>query len=91
MPHSYDAAVCATCGAEFMARRDSIKRGMGRFCTKSCQVKDQHKNGTNKAARKGEKHHNWKGGRMFDNNGYVRKYEPGPTLLVMAIILLNIA
>lgn len=62
---------CAYCGIDFMARNDSIKRGMGRFCSKSCQVKDQHCNGTNKAARKMEKHHWWKGGRIEDLNGYI--------------------
>jgi len=74
--HTYDPATCIECGSPFMARRDSIKRGMGKYCTKSCQVKAQHKNGTNKAARQLSKHHNWKGGETIDAKGYRRILKP---------------
>lgn len=35
-------------------------------------MKDQHKNGTNKAARQLDKHHAWNGGRFINPKGYVR-------------------
>lgn len=69
--HSYDPRNCEQCGKEFMSRRDSIKRGMGRYCSKSCQVRAQHAAGTNKAARQRAAHHNWKNGRIINGYGYV--------------------
>jgi len=55
---------CDLCGSKYYARKDSLKKGMGRYCSKSCQVTQQHISGTNKAAKKGGLHHNWKGGRI---------------------------
>lgn len=68
--------VCQNCSKQFSVFPAYVKRGGGKFCSKSCQVIDQHKNGTNKAARQREKHHNWKGGRLIDRCGYVRVLAP---------------
>ena len=68
--HVFDAAKCVFCNNPFLARRDSVKKGMGKFCSKSCQVKDQHKNGTNKAARSKQNHHLWKG-KIVVKNRYI--------------------
>lgn len=34
---------CATCKDPFLAREADIKRGWGRFCSKSCKASKQHK------------------------------------------------
>jgi hypothetical protein len=35
------AAICDNCGREFEARARDRKRGGGRYCTKSCGLKDR--------------------------------------------------
>lgn len=67
---------CLFCGSAFMVWPADKKRGGGRFCSKSCQVRDQHANGTNKAARQREAHHAWNDGRYVDASGYVRLNMP---------------
>jgi len=67
---------CDLCGVTYYARNDSLKVGMGKYCSKSCQVKQQHIDGTNNAARQRDKHHNWKEGRTVDNKGYMRVLQP---------------
>lgn len=62
--------ICATCHAPFEARVDLVSIGRGRFCSKSCQVRDQHKQGVPLGARTGAAHHNWKGG-VSRQHGYV--------------------
>lgn len=36
---------CANCGSEFKARVADIKRGWGKFCSKSCKASKQRYNG----------------------------------------------
>lgn len=69
---------CVTCGSKFLAYPNQVKRGFARFCTKSCQVKNQHANKVPIGTRgtKRDKHHNWKGGRFLDSDGYVRVLAP---------------
>lgn len=63
---------CLVCGTGFFSWPSQVKRGYARYCSKSCQVTDQHRNGVAIGARKGSAHHFWKGGRYIDGNGYVR-------------------
>jgi len=66
------ARTCAICAKEFQARAYEVKHGRARFCSKSCQVRDQHRNGVYLGARKGSEHHNWKGG-VARSGGYLRE------------------
>lgn len=34
---------CANCGDKFLARKADVKRGWGRFCSKSCKATRQEK------------------------------------------------
>jgi hypothetical protein len=78
--------ICQICNAEFFVWPSYVARGHAKFCTKTCQVKDQHQRGTNKAARKAEKHHNWKGGSTVDKNGYLRtRSENHPKVFVVGM------
>ena len=38
---SMTAVKCATCKTEFQARTADVKRGWGKFCSKSCKAKKQ--------------------------------------------------
>ncbi len=69
---------CKFCGVAFQAEVAEHNRGNAKFCGKPCQVKDQHRNGTNGAAasKRGVKHHLWKGGRQIDHHGYARIQMP---------------
>lgn len=48
--------VCGECSVEFPVDRDRIKKGRGKFCSKSCAAKNH----------KGEKSPAWKGGISFE-------------------------
>lgn len=61
---------CLHCGAEFLAVPAQVNRGNAKFCTKSCQVKDQHRRKLLSPGKR-EDHHWWKGGRSIDAHGYV--------------------
>lgn len=50
-------AVCQACGAAFLAEAAEVKRGKGRFCSKSCAAKAASR--PNQAA---ERNPNWAGG-----------------------------
>lgn len=67
--HAYDKVNCAVCGKEFYARRDSIKKGMGKYCSHSCDMFRKHRDGIAKCARKREKHHGWIGS-IITYHGY---------------------
>lgn len=61
------SAVCAGCGKDFMALRSAIKRGWGRFCSRSCSGCAAAK--LNRP-RSGPMSPGWKGGRTI-HDGYV--------------------
>jgi len=51
MAHIYSLRRCAFCEEKFLARTDDLKRGFAKYCSKSCQVRAQHREGKNKAAK----------------------------------------
>jgi len=50
--------ICESCGKIIYSRKSDIKKGWGKFCSRKCKGKRQSENN------KGEKHPNWKGGKL---------------------------
>jgi hypothetical protein len=57
---------CEHCGKDFLALPSEVKRGGGKFCSRSCV--DKHRSGDNSPF--------WRGGRYIDLHGYVMLYMP---------------
>ena len=53
--------ICDRCKQSFLARRDQIKAGGGRFCSRVCATHEGR----------------WKGGRLTNTQGYIIVYTPG--------------
>ena len=69
MPNQYTPStklkrVCETCGKEFLIFPSAVRKGGGRFCSRTCKG----------IGTQGEKSHHWKGGSSL-RRGYVRIYD----------------
>lgn len=62
---------CQHCGKQFKTKPSEVKRGFGKFCSRSCA--GHYKT---KPPQKGELNHNWKGGRIKHIKGYVMIHCP---------------
>lgn len=60
-----DPRICETCATPFWARRDKIKAGDGRFCSRSCMLKAPRTRDMS-----GENNPRWLGGVTADNYRY---------------------
>lgn len=67
------------CGKTFEAVRSEVKRGNGRYCSRSCSA--IHREMLNRTiperSRRGERSHKWGGGIRVNSNGYICRYMPG--------------
>jgi hypothetical protein len=67
--HPRQPAICAQCGADFMALVASVRAGGGRFCSARCT--GDHHRATGRFA--GERNPRWLGGVSTDNMRYRRR------------------
>ena len=71
--------ICQQCEKQFRAKPSEVKRGYGRFCSKSCASKWRVANGKSGAIgtpQNGANNSNWKGGRIRHIKGYVMIHYP---------------
>lgn len=61
---------CEDCAHDFIARRRDLKRGRGRFCSRSCAARNRGR------GRDGAKNSNWRGGRASrPYESYVKRFK----------------
>lgn len=82
-----DPRTCEQCGAGFLALESNVRRGNGRFCSRSCEANwrrvndpvwfDRRSAIARNAAPSGAEHYKWRGGRKATTRGYVRVLHKG--------------
>lgn len=64
---------CILCNTLYKCRPFDKRK----FCSSSCRMKANYKNGCLPKIKAGNKHHLWRGGRFKGHDGYVFVYQPG--------------